>query len=296
MGLRNPFRFGVNRENGDIYVGDYSPDADRADPARGPAGQGRWIVIRKPANYGWPFCATHKLRLRRLRLRDQDVGRAVQLQGAAQRLAAQHRPDDAAQGRPAGRLVLVHALAALPAVRARGAGGQRRHRADGRPGLRAGARQPVRVPLPELLRGQAALLRVVARLHQGDPPQRRTSGRRGIFPFNAFVDNPMDMEFGPDGALYVIEYGDGFFAENPDAQLSKINFVRGNRTPVVKVAATPDGRPRAAQGHVLERRDGRSRPGPALVRVGLRRRRRRRLARRRTRPTPTRATARTARR
>ena len=46
------------------------------------------------------------------------------------------------------------------------------------------------------------------------------------------VDNPMDMEFGPDGALYVLEYGDGFFAENPDAQLSKINFVRGNRTPI----------------------------------------------------------------
>ena len=32
MGLRNPFRFGVNRENGDLYVGDYSPDADHADP------------------------------------------------------------------------------------------------------------------------------------------------------------------------------------------------------------------------------------------------------------------------
>jgi PKD repeat protein len=64
---------------------------------------------------------------------------------------------------------------------------------------------------------------------------------RGIFPFGVFVDNPMDMEFGPDGALYVIEYGDGFFAENPDAQLSKINFVRNNRTPVVKVAATPVG-------------------------------------------------------
>ena len=49
------------------------------------------------------------------------------------------------------------------------------------------------------------------------------------------------MEFGPDGALYVLEYGDGYFAENPDAQLSKINFVRGNRTPIVKVAANPAG-------------------------------------------------------
>ena len=44
----------------------------------------------------------------------------------------------------------------------------------------------------------------------------------------------MDMEFGPDGALYVLEYGDGYFAENPDAQLAKINFVRGNRTPIVE--------------------------------------------------------------
>jgi len=51
------------------------------------------------------------------------------------------------------------------------------------------------------------------------------------------VDNPMDMEFGPAGALYALEYGDGFFAENPDAKLTKVNFVRGNYSPVVKVAA-----------------------------------------------------------
>jgi cytochrome c len=49
----------------------------------------------------------------------------------------------------------------------------------------------------------------------------------------------MDMEFGPDGALYVLEYGDGFFSENPDAQLARIDVVRGNYTPVPQVAATP---------------------------------------------------------
>jgi cytochrome c len=52
-----------------------------------------------------------------------------------------------------------------------------------------------------------------------------------------FLDNPMDMEFGPDGALYALEYGDGFFAENPEAQLVRIDFVRGNHTPVPQVAA-----------------------------------------------------------
>ena len=47
----------------------------------------------------------------------------------------------------------------------------------------------------------------------------------------------MDMEFGPDGALYMLQYGDGFFSLNPDAKLSKFNFVRGNHSPIVKVAA-----------------------------------------------------------
>ena len=41
MGLRNPFRFSVNRTNGDVYMADYSPDAPVPNPLRGPAGHGR---------------------------------------------------------------------------------------------------------------------------------------------------------------------------------------------------------------------------------------------------------------
>lgn len=55
------------------------------------------------------------------------------------------------------------------------------------------------------------------------------------------VDNPMDLEFGPDGALYVLDYGDGYFRENPDAQLARIDYVgwEGNHTPVPQASATP---------------------------------------------------------
>ncbi len=51
------------------------------------------------------------------------------------------------------------------------------------------------------------------------------------------TDGPIDAEFGPDGALYVLEYGTGYFAELPEAQLSRIDFTRGNRTPEPQVAA-----------------------------------------------------------
>ena len=85
-----------------------------------------------------------------------------------------------------------------------------------------------------------------------------------------FVDNPMDMEFGPDGALYVLEYGDGYFAENPDAALSKINFVRGNHTPVVKVAANPGGG-QAPLKVAFSSAGTVERTGTSCVRLGLRR-------------------------
>lgn len=38
--------------------------------------------------------------------------------------------------------------------------------------------------------------------------------------------------------LYLLEYGDGYFAENPDAQLALVDFVRGNRTPVPQVSVS----------------------------------------------------------
>jgi PKD repeat protein len=57
---------------------------------------------------------------------------------------------------------------------------------------------------------------------------------------NIALDNPMDMEFGPENALYTLEYGTGYFAELPAAQLARIDYVRGGQyTPVVRAAATP---------------------------------------------------------
>ena len=109
----------------------------------------------------------------------------------------------------------------------------------------------------------------------------RLNGRKlgEIRPFGVPVDNPMDIEYGPDGALYVLEYGDGDFAENDDAQLAKINFVRGNHTPIAKGRGRRDRRACAADRGVLQR--GHRRPGwrPDRLRVGLRVRRQGRLER-----------------
>ena len=47
MGLRNPFRFAVDRCTGDVYVGDYSPDAQPGGPGAWAGGSGRWMMVRR---------------------------------------------------------------------------------------------------------------------------------------------------------------------------------------------------------------------------------------------------------
>jgi cytochrome c len=43
---------------------------------------------------------------------------------------------------------------------------------------------------------------------------------------------PMDVKFGPDGAMYVLEYGTNWFSKNTDAKLVRIEYQEGNRNPV----------------------------------------------------------------
>ena len=56
----------------------------------------------------------------------------------------------------------------------------------------------------------------------------------GEFPVHADpfppIDNnlvrPFDMEFGPDGAAYVLDYGTGYFSGSPEAALYRIELRR----------------------------------------------------------------------
>jgi cytochrome c len=47
--------------------------------------------------------------------------------------------------------------------------------------------------------------------------------------------NPMDMEFASNGDLYMLEYGSGWFTQNDDARLIRIEYNGGNRKPAVKM-------------------------------------------------------------
>jgi cytochrome c len=64
---------------------------------------------------------------------------------------------------------------------------------------------------------------------------------------------PIDMEVGPDGKIYVLEYGSGWFQKNPDAGLSRIDYNAGElkKTPTAPEAPKAPAPPvdSAAFGH-----------------------------------------------
>lgn len=51
------------------------------------------------------------------------------------------------------------------------------------------------------------------------------------------ISKPIDMEFGPDGALYYLEYGANYFAKNDEARLVRIEYAENNRNPIAQATA-----------------------------------------------------------
>ena len=62
-----------------------------------------------------------------------------------------------------------------------------------------------------------------------------------ILIWNVFLPNQnfsaaIDMDFGPSGDLYVLEYGDAWFRKNSNSKLVKIEYNAGNRKPLVNAS------------------------------------------------------------
>jgi cytochrome c len=252
MGFRNPFRIEINRDNDDIYVADYSPDNRNANTARGPAGHGKWLILREPGNYGWPYCATALLPY-------VDYDFATGLSGqpfncdrpinesphntGRRELPAVQQPDVWYT------YTLSDVFPELGSTPPGGIGPMGGPAYDFDPAKASPPAWPQYfdgVPLfYEWTRDYIKEFRLDAagNLAEIRPATGSLLGTLGPSRGDqATLDNGMDLEFGSEGALYTLEYGDGFFGEFPDAQLARIDYIGpgGNHAPRVRVAANPD--------------------------------------------------------
>jgi cytochrome c len=239
MGLRNPFRIELDRKTDDLYVADYSPDARQPDPLRGPAGHGKWFVARKAGNHGWPYCVTPQLPYRDYDFATEESGAEFDCTAPVnespnntglRKLPATQQPD----------VWYSYDLPPeFPELETGGIGPMAgpAYRFD-----RSTTRGRNPVAWPAYYDGKPLFYEWTRDYVKAFQLDRRgkLDGIEPVLPSVVF-DNPMDLEFGPDGALYVLEYGDGFFSENPEAQVARIDFIGrdGNRSPIPAVSASP---------------------------------------------------------
>jgi glucose/arabinose dehydrogenase/PKD repeat protein/type 1 glutamine amidotransferase len=249
MGLRNPFRFDVDSA-GMVYVGDYSPDSRVPSATRGPEGTGRWFATGKAGNYGWPYCASPSLPYIDFDFVTRTSGQAFNCGAPVNNsfrntgltvLPAVQQPQfwytyEARTPCPGAYLQTPPTPCAFnwPVI---GTGGVGPH---GGPIYKHDPASTSQTKFPEYYNNAVAF----GEFTRDKIFMMRTDGKGNLVGVEQFLpgfifDNPMDMEFGPDGSLYLLEYGDGFFRPNPDAQLSVIRYVKGTRSPIAVMNATP---------------------------------------------------------
>ncbi|GAA2459834.1 ThuA domain-containing protein [Streptomyces lavendulocolor] len=227
MGFRNPFRFSVDQRTGVLYVGDYGPDAGAADPARGPAGQVEFTRVTRPGNFGWPFCTGDN---------DPyvDYDFATKVSGAPFDCAAPKNDSPHNTGLvdlpPAEPAWIPYDGGSLPEF---GSGSES---PMGGPVYRYDAANPSPVKFPESFDGDFFAgefgRRWIKRIEHG--PDGTV---QAVSPVPWTGTQVMDMAFGPDGALYVLDYGTAWFGGDENSGLYRIENATGGRSPVAEASA-----------------------------------------------------------
>ena len=235
MGFRNPFRFTVDTD-GTIYVADYGPDAGADNANRGPGGLVEWNVVKSPGFYGWPYCVATNIPF-------NDFNFANNQSGAKFNCAAPVNTSPNNTG-------LTSLPAARPSVVWYGNGSN----GNAFPEMGGGGEAPMAFPVyrydpnnpsetkfPQYF-DKTPFFGEWARntLHEF-----RIDSSQNLLKINRFLSNmtfksPMDAKFGPDGSLYLLEWGSGFGRDNPDSALSRIDYTAsGDRAPIARATATP---------------------------------------------------------
>ncbi len=228
QGTRNPYRISVDQKTGYLYWGEVGPDA-RADSmkVRGPKGYDEINQARKAGFFGWPFFVGDNYPYTSF---DFDEGKSGITFDSQNPVNISRNNTGLSELPPAQPAFIWYPY----------------DRSEEFPQVGTGGRNAMAGPvyysdlyengggLPDYFDGKLFIyewirgwIKVVSMDENGN--------YKKMEPFMEDVKHNalIDMELGPDGTLYLLEYGNGWFNANPDAGLSIIQYNPGNRAPLV---------------------------------------------------------------
>lgn len=226
MGHRNPFRIAVDPKTGWLYWGDYGPSASPTEK-RGAEGYDEFNQARKPGFYGWPYFVGNNRPFR-----DYDF--------ATDSSGAYYNPEMPINESPnnTGARILPPAK---PAMIWYPSGPSKEF-----PEMGVGGRGPMGGAvyryneetvgshgLPAYYDGSFLVMEFM----RGWLKEIKLDDQGHLLKINPFLDEipvrrPFDMDIGPDGAVYLIEWGknyEGWFNDN--AQIVRLEYRGGKKQP-----------------------------------------------------------------
>jgi cytochrome c len=232
MGHRNPYRITVDKRTGFVYWGEVGPDADVDSVGRGPRGYDEINQARTPGNYGWPyFVANNQAYYKTTVIDSTHIEAGAQFDPAH---PVNHSPNNTGLSDlpPARGAYIWYPYAPSPDFPIVGSGG------------RAAEAGPVfhredfsSHAFPAYYDGKLFIYEFMRHWIMAV-----TMDKNGDFvSMEQFMPNskfsaPIEMEFAPNGDMYILEYGTLWFQGNDDARLVRIEYNGGNRKPIVATA------------------------------------------------------------
>lgn len=227
MGNRNPFRHSIDSRTGYLYWGDIGPDAGKADPNRGPSGMGEYDQARKAGFWGWPYTRGYNEAYN-----DFDFAAETSWRKFDPEHLVNDSPNNTGLKKlpPAQKSMIPMTYYRSEEFPWMGSGGINPMAG---PVYRASDHPDAENPFPDYFEGKLFLyewMRDWIYVITLDNDQNYV--KADAFMPNTEFSHPMDMIFGSDGNLYLLEYGQKWNSQNLDARLSSIAYLPGNRKPV----------------------------------------------------------------
>lgn len=232
MGCRNPYRISVDEKTGFLYWGDVGPDAGQNDSLRGPRGYDELNQAQKAGFFGWPYFIGNNYPYAKYDFAAKQVSKKWDPQAPMN-----ESPNNTGKRElpPVSPPFIYYPY----------------DRSDEFPMAKVGGRNAMAGPIyySENFKGVETAFPPYfdGKLMFFDWMRNwiylATMNDKGaisdIEPFmpHTTFSNISDMAYGPDGKLYMLEYGTKWFSRNLDARLVRIDYNKGNRPPVADLKA-----------------------------------------------------------
>lgn len=220
MGNRNPFRISIDSETGWLYWGEVGPDAGSFNDGRGPAGHDEVNQAREAGNFGWPYFVGRNFAYKDYNFESKEAGESYDPKNLINDSPNNTGMKELPPAQPAW-IYYPHA----PSARF--------------PELASGGRTAMAGPVyhAEKFAGSDIALPAaydksvfIYEWTRSWVKEVKLDENGYVLKINDFLPEkdfkrPMDMELGPDGALYVIQWGTNW-SNNNDTQILRIEYHR----------------------------------------------------------------------